>query len=89
MENIVKGRVYLERNQLIKFPQEIIVNTMGASFLVNNFVLVKKSYYTNNGTKVDNVLYEFDVNNKTDIERWLVKDKVEHEIEKYIINNNL
>lgn len=89
MENIIKGRLYLERKELIKFPKEIVVSVLDNEFIVDNFVLIKKTYYINNGAKIDNVLYEFDINNKTNIEKWLIKDEVQDEVKRYVITNEL
>lgn len=95
MKNIIKGRVYFERKELITFPKEIVVKTLGTSFLVNNFILIKKSCYTKynnsatNGVKIDNLLYEYDIINNTDFERWKVKAEVEYAVEKYIEKNIL
>lgn len=95
MKNIIKGRVYFERKELITFPKEIVVKTLGTSFLVNNFILIKKSHYTKynnsatNGVKIDNLLYEYDIINNTDFKSWKVKAEVEYAVEKYIEKNIL
>ncbi len=103
MNNIIKGRLYLERGKEINFPSEITLNVLGYDFTLNNFVLIKKSYSQN--IKVDlydfdtiksktteiihNILYEFDINNNSSQENWLVKDEVKDALKQYVLENQL
>lgn len=103
MNNIIKGRLYLEREKEINFPSEITLNVLGYDFTLNNFVLIqkctcKRNYITlhdfdavkSKTTEiVNNVLYEFDINNNSDKENWLVKDEVKDALKQYILENQL
>lgn len=103
MNNIIKGRLYLERENEINFPSEITLNVLGYDFTLNNFVLIqkrtcKRNYITlhdfdaakSKTTEIaNNVLYEFDINNNSDKENWLVKDEVKDALKQYILENQL